>query len=144
MNLLTIAHTPPIQVTPQNSVMEAVDASLPAKVGAVAVVDEGRLVGIFTERDLMFKVVHQRLDVDKTLVEEVMTAPVVTVPAETPVDEVLHMMLEKHIRHVPISEDGIAADGMLSIRNVLQFMVIDLRDNLRHLENYIGADGPGG
>ena len=144
MNLLTIAHIPPIQVTPRDSVMQAVDASLPAKVGAVTVVEKGRLVGIFTERDLMFKVVHKRLDVDATLVGEVMTAPVLTIPAETPVDEVLHMMLEKHIRHLPISEDGIAADGMLSIRNVLQFMVIDLQDNLRHLENYLGADSIGG
>ena len=144
MNLLTIAHTPPIQVSPNDSVMEAVDVSLPAKVGAVTVVEGGKLVGIFTERDLMFKVVHQRLNVDKTLVGEVMTSPVTTIAAETPVEEVLRMMLDKHIRHLPISEDGMVADGMLSIRNVLQSMVVDLQNNLRHLENYIGADGPGG
>ena len=144
MNLLSIAHTPPIAVSPQDSVMDAVDVSLPAKVGAVTVVEGGRLVGIFTERDLMYKVVHKRLDPDRTLINEVMTTPVVTIPPDMAAEEVLQMMLEKHIRHLPISADGIAAEGMLSIRNILHYMVTDLQANLQHLENYIGADGPGG
>ena len=144
MNLLLIAHTPPIQVSPRDSVMDAVEASLPAKVGAVAVVEGGRIVGIFTERDLMYKVVHNRMDPDQTLIHEVMTTPVITIPPDMPANEVLQMMLEKHIRHLPISVDGIEAKGMLSIRNVLQFMVTDLQDNLQHMENYLGADGPGG
>ena len=144
MNLLSIAHTPPIKVSPQDSVMDAVEASLPAKVGAVAVVEGRSMVGIFTERDLMYKVVHNRLDPDQTLIHEVMTTPVISIPPDMLVEQVLQMMLEKHIRHLPISADGIEAEGMLSIRNVLQFMVTDLQENLQHLENYIGADGPGG
>ncbi|MCZ6646110.1 MAG: CBS domain-containing protein [SAR324 cluster bacterium] len=144
MNLLLIAHVPPILVSPENTVMDAVDASLPAKVGAVAVVSGEKLVGIFTERDLMYKVVHNRLDPDQTIIRDVMTAPVITIPPEMPADEVLEMMLDKHIRHLPISADGIGVDGMLSIRNILQAIVVDLKDNLLHLENYIGADNPGG
>lgn len=124
--------------------MDAVEASLPAKVGAVAVVEHDRLIGIFTERDLMYKVVHNRLDPDRTLIHEVMTTPVITIPSTMVAEEVLKMMLEKHIRHLPISEDGISAEGMLSIRNVLQFMVVDLKDNLQHMENFLGADSPGG
>lgn len=144
MNLLTIARKPPIQVSPDDTVMTAVDVSLPAKVGAVTVVEGRKLVGVFTERDLMYKVVHKRMDPDKTLIRQVMTSPVITIPANMPVEEVLQMMLEKHIRHLPISQDGKTAEGMLSIRNVLQFMVSDLKDNLRHMENFIGADSPGG
>ena len=143
MNLLSIAHTPPIQVSPRASVMDAVEASLPAKVGAVAVVKGGRLVGIFTERDLMYKVVHNRLDPDQTLIQKVMTTPVITIPPDMPAEEVLQMMLDKHIRHLPISADGIKAEGMLSIRNVLQFLVTDLRGHLQQLESYIGAGSPG-
>ncbi len=144
MDLLSIAHVPPIQVAPENSVMDAVEASLPAKVGAVAVVSGENLVGIFTERDLMYKVIHNRLDPDKTIIRDVMTAPVTTIPPNMPADEVLKLMLDKHIRHLPISADGIGVDGMLSIRNILQAMVVDLKDNLRHLENFVGADSPGG
>ena len=144
MNLLSIAHVPPILVSPENTVMDAVEASLPAKVGAVAVVSGENLVGIFTERDLMYKVVHNRLDPDQTIIRDVMTAPVITIPPDKPEDDVLQMMLDKHIRHLPISADGIGIDGMLSLRNILQAMVVDLKDNLLHLENYIGADNPGG
>ncbi len=144
MNLLSIAHVPPIRVAPEASVMDAVNVSLPAKVGAVAVVSGENLIGIFTERDLMYKVVHNRLDPDQTIIRDVMTAPVTTIPPDMPADEVLDLMLDKHIRHLPISADGIRVDGMLSIRNILQAMVADLKDNLRHLENFVGADSPGG
>ena len=144
MNLLSIAHVPPIRVTPEDTVMDAVDVSLPAKVGAVAVLSDETLVGIFTERDLMYKVVHNRLDPDQTIIRDVMTTPVITIPPDMAADEVLEMMLDKHIRHLPISTDGIGVDGMLSIRNILQAMVVDLKDNLRHMENFIGADGTGG
>lgn len=144
MNLLSIARVPPIQVSPRDTVMTAVEISLPAKVGAVAVVDDGNLVGIFTERDLMYKVVHDRLNPDQTLIHEVMTAPAITIPPDMRVDDVLEMMLEKHIRHLPISDDGKIVQGMLSIRNVLQFMVTDLRDDLQSMENFVGADSPGG
>jgi signal-transduction protein with cAMP-binding, CBS, and nucleotidyltransferase domain len=57
---------------------------------------------------------------------------------------VLALMLDKHIRHLPISEDGRTVQGMLSIRNILQHLVNDLTEDLRHLEAFIGADSPGG
>jgi CBS domain-containing protein len=144
MNLLSIAHVPPAQVSPDDTVMKAIDVSLPQRVGAVAVVEKGRLVGIFTERDVMLKVVHGRLDPETTTVGSVMTAPVMTVPPEAEVADVLRLMVEKHIRHLPISRDGRGVEGMLSIRNVLQFMVEDLQSNLHHMEAYITADSPGG
>ncbi len=144
MNLLDIAHVPPIIVAPHNTVMDAVDASLPARVGAVAVVENGRLVGIFTERDVMLKVVHQRRDPETTLISEVMTSPVAHIEPGMPVHKVLESMLERHIRHFPVSSDGHSVEGMLSIRNVLQYIVNDLRQDLRHIEAYIGADSIGG
>jgi CBS domain-containing protein len=140
MNLLSIAHVPPVVVSPDQSVMDAIEISLPQRVGAVVVMERGRLVGIFTERDVMLKVVHQRMDPDKTLVGDVMTRPVMTVKPDTSVGEVLQMMLERHIRHLPVSEDGIQVDGMLSIRNVLQHMVEELQTDLHHMRAYLTAD----
>ena len=144
MNLLQIARVPPICVTPDQTVQEAVDASLPAKVGAVAVVEAGALVGMFTERDVMFKVVHRRLEPGATLVRDVMTTPVMHVPPDLSPRKALELMLQHHIRHLPISEDGVEVLGMLSIRNVLQHLVNDLTTDLRHMEAFIGADSPGG
>ena len=144
MDLLKIAHVPPVQVSPDDTVMHAIDVSAPERVGAVAVVEGGRLVGVFTERDVMLKVVHGRLDPDRTRIGDVMTSPVVTVTPETPPRDVLQLMLERHIRHMPVSRDGVAVEGMLSIRNVLQFLVEDLQEDLNHVTAYFMADGPGG
>ncbi len=138
MNLLTVAHRPAVEVAPDSSVMEAVEASLPARVGAVAVVEQGRIIGIFTERDVMTKVLPKRLDPDKTQVREVMTSPVITVPPTMHIDDVWNLMLEKHIRHLPISEDGRTVLGMLSIRNVLELLVQTLKENLKYMESYMG------
>jgi CBS domain-containing protein len=144
MNLLQIAHVPPVCVTPEQTVMEAIEASLPARVGAVAVLEGDVLVGIFTERDVMLKVVYKRLDPDRTRIRDVMTAPVIRVEPSMSPRKVLALMLDKHIRHLPISTDGVHVDGMLSIRNVLQHLVNDLTENLHHMEAFIGADSPGG
>ena len=141
MNLLTIAHVPPLTISPAATVMEAVEASLAARVGAVAVVEDRRLTGIFTERDMMYKVVHQRMDPDTTRIETVMTSPVLSIPREKRLEEVLELMLDQHIRHLPICDDGETVEGMLSIRNVLQCLVRDLRQNLRFVEGYI-TDSP--
>ncbi len=139
MNLLKIAHVPAVEVSPDSTVIEAIEASAPARVGAVAVMEKGRLVGMFTERDVMLKVVLNRLDPDLTVLRGVMTSPVTTVPPNTSVPEVLQLMLEKHFRHLPISEDGQTVQGTLSIRNVLQHMVEDLQQNLHHMEAYVNS-----
>ena len=140
MNLLKIAHVPAICVSPEATVLEAIEASLPARVGAVAVVEGEALIGIFTERDVMLKVVHGRRDAERTLVRDVMTSPVIRIGSTMPPREVLALMLDKHIRHLPISEDGVRVDGMLSIRNILQFLVNDLTEDLQHMQALLGAD----
>ncbi|MCH7478545.1 MAG: hypothetical protein IIA14_10655, partial [SAR324 cluster bacterium] len=73
MDLLKLARVPAIEVAPTSTVYEAVAASLPTKSGAVVVMEKGAMIGIFTERDVMVKVVHERLDPEKTLVRDVMT-----------------------------------------------------------------------
>jgi CBS domain-containing protein len=138
MNLLTLADVPPIEVQASDSVWKAVDAAVAARVGAVAVLDNGRLVGIFTERDLMKKVVHPKLDLDKTPMRDVMSSPVWTVPATMHVQDALRLMLERHTRHLIISSDGNKAQGVLSIRNVMQYMLDYLQKNLRQMESYLG------
>lgn len=140
MNLLDIAHVPAVVVSPNDTVMTAIDISLPQRVGAVSVMDKGRLVGIFTERDVMLKVVHGKRDPSRTLIRDVMTSPVMTVKPDMSVGDVLHLMLDRHIRHLPVSEDGAAVLGMLSIRNVLQYMVEDLQSNVHHLQSYISSE----
>lgn len=140
MNLLQLAQTPAVKVTPQNSVMDAIHRSLPERVGAVAVVEGSRMVGIFTERDVMLKVVYKRLNPDRTPVGEVMTRNFFAVSPDMDPREVLKVMIARHIRHIPIiGDDGILL-GMVSIRNVLQHLVDDLLHDVADLEAYIGAE----
>ena len=144
MNCLSIAHVPAIIVPPNATVLDAVAASLPGRVGAVAVVDAGTLVGIFTERDVMLKVVHKRLDPSTTLVGSVMTSPVITIPPVADEEEVLRLMSSRHIRHLPICEDGRTVLGILSIRNVLEYLLEERTHDLKFISAFVNADSPGG
>ena len=88
------------------------------KIGAVMVVDEGRLSGIFTERDGLFRVLAQGRDPQTTVLGEVMTPDPETITPDRPVGHALHMMYEGGFRHVPVVEDGVPI-GMVSSRDVL-------------------------
>ena len=140
MDLLSIAHVPPVMVTPDETVMAAVEASLPARVGAVAVMEAGGIIGIFTERDVMLKVVHKRLAPETTLIRDVMSSPVTTIEPTMPPREVLEMMLTQHIRHLPISQDGKSVQGMLSIRNILQYLVDKMSQDISQMESFFGME----
>jgi len=140
MDCLTFAHVPAIAVAPTDTVLDAVALTLPAKLGAVVVVDAGRLAGIFTERDVMLKVVHARRDPLKTRVRDVMTSPVITIPRFLSRKEAMTLMVQHRIRHLPICEDGKTVLGMLSMQNLLKYLVEDLSSDVRHMEAYIGAE----
>lgn len=142
--LLGFAHTPGPVVTPASSVLEAVHAMAERDVGAVAIVEHGRLVGIFTERDLMRKVVLRRLDPDRTPVVDVCTLRPITISREAHRDDALRIMIERHIRHLPIVDEQQGLLGILSIRHLLQLETQVLREELDSMAAYLGADGPGG
>lgn len=142
--LLRIAHKPPTTVSPDVTVLEAVEKMAREQVGAVALVSGERLAGMFTERDLMVKVVLKRLDPTTTRVRDVAVTELITVTDAASEGEALRLMVEHHIRHLPILDGQGRILGMLSVRNVLQDRVDDLTNQLDSLAAYIGADGPGG
>jgi len=144
MELLKVADVPATTVTKEATVIEAIDAMVKNRVGAVAVVEQGYLKGIFTERDVMIRVVQARRDPETTRIAEVMTAPVQTVAADTTPNEALAQMVEQHIRHLPITDNSNRILGMLSIRHLLQRRVEDLSHELEAVDAYLTADGIGG
>jgi CBS domain-containing protein len=144
MSLLKLAHVPPAVVDPDARVLDAVAVMARDRVGAVAVVEKSRLVGIFTERDLMLRVVAERRSPDATLVREVMTADVKTVTDVCTPDEAISVMLNGHLRHLPILGVEGTVLGLLSIRALLEEKVDDLSREVSSLEQYLANDGPGG
>lgn len=142
--LLRLARTPPVTIRRDSTVLEAVRVMLNEKVGAALVLEDGRAVGMFTERDLMGKVVAERRDPETTKVSAVMTSPVLTIPAEAEPAAALELMLEKHIRHLPLVDIQRRVLGILSMRYLMRHQIDRLQDRARSLENYLGSDGPGG
>ncbi len=144
MNLLKIAHVPPAMVEPSSTALDAVQVMAEEGVGAVAVVDKGELRGIFTERDLMLRVVLQERKPKEARMAEVMTSPAKTASGQTNAEEALNFMVENHIRHLPLVNRNGKLIGMLSIRNLLEHLVEDLQRELNSLDQYLLNDGPGG
>lgn len=124
--------------------MDAVESMARDAVGAVLVVQEERLVGVFSERDVMLKVVLKRLDPATTPLSSVMSSKLITVEPECEEDEALKLMVEHHIRHLPVTTTAGAVTGVLSVRNLLQTRVDTLTQQVDSLFAYMGADGPGG
>jgi signal-transduction protein with cAMP-binding, CBS, and nucleotidyltransferase domain len=88
-------------------------------IGAVAIMEEGQMKGIFTERDLMSQVVAENLDPKSTKVSEVMTREIVTADPDEFYEECLAKMQQKHCRHLPVISKG-KLIGVISLRDLLQ------------------------
>jgi len=144
MGLLKIAQVPPPLVESGASVLEAVGVMAERGVGAVGVVENRMFRGIFTERDVMLRVVLRGRDPKLTLVRDVMTAPAETVSEDTTEEAALVHMVERHVRHLPIVANDGKLQAMLSIRNLLEPRVDELARELHSLDQYLLNDGPGG
>lgn len=145
MTILEICDQEPTAVAVESTVADAIEHMLSNHVGAVAVVDsEHRVAGIFTERDVLQKLSLSGQDPRRVPLREFMTTPVEMATLETGPGEALATMVERHYRHLPIVADDGKLLGMLSIRNLLQWRIDDLTQELDSLEHYVANDGPGG
>ena len=147
MGLLQLVQVTP-EVSPETLVLDAVALMTKGRVGAIAVTsveDIGRkVVGVFTERDLMRRVVSERRDPATTRIGDVMTTPVQTVSDETSVAEAASLMRQHHIRHLVIVDGRGALRGIVAQRYLLYELMGNLELKVNGLESFIMADGPGG
>ena len=141
MTLMDIAHVPPIVVDFSASVSEAIRTMVDCNVGAVAVVTDGKIRGIFSERDVIKKVIYHHLPLESTPVAEVMTKEVELIHEKTLPAEALRLMIGKHFRHLPIVDGEGKVLGVLSIRNLLQRLVEDLQKSVNSLTSYYTTSG---
>ena len=113
-----------------------------SKVGAIMVVDgKGQLTGLFTERDVLNRVVAKGLDPDTTPLSAVMTSALQTATPDKPLAHALHMMFEGGFRHVPVVENGKLA-GILSIGDLVRAILEQQADRIENLHTFIGQDYP--
>jgi CBS domain-containing protein len=125
-----------VTTTPNASVHAVSVMMSKGRVGAISVVEGDRLVGIFSERDLMTRVVVPRLDVDETRVSEVMTSDVATATLDELVGQCVEKMQRMRCRHLPVISDD-RVTGMVSMRDLLKNELEDQVDEIRNLNAYI-------
>jgi CBS domain-containing protein len=120
----------------QATVAEAVRIMTKNNVGIVSVLDGDKLVGVFSERDVVRRVVDRRLDPARTSVEEVMTADLVVADADEDYQLAIHQMDQANVRHLPVVSEGQLV-SMLSIRDLLRVNMEDKEAEIHHLHAYL-------
>ena len=128
-------------VPPSITVYEAIAMMSEREIGAVPVVEDGQLVGMLSERDYARKVILQGRSSRDTPVADIMSTTVITVsPGET-VENAMRMMTEHRVRHLPVLAGGRVA-GIVSIGDLVNWVISAHQEEIEHLRTYIGASYP--
>lgn len=125
-------------VSPQTSVYHALQIMMEKNISALLVMEEEKLNGIFTERDYARKLILKGKSSRDTLIADIMTTELLTVSPSDSIDHCMELMTEKKIRHLPVIEQNRVA-GMISIGDVVKFIIEDQKQTIEHLESYIAS-----
>lgn len=123
-------------IAPDATVFEALEMLSDGKIGAVLVMEKGRLVGILSERDYTRKVALEGKSSKNCTVREIMTANVLCVRPDSTNEECLALMSSKNIRHLPVV-NGSEVIGMLSMRDLVADIISEREYTIKQLEHYI-------
>ena len=123
-------------VLPNTSVYDALKIMGEKNIGALMVIENDELRGIFSERDYARKVVLVNRTSRETLISEIMTANVITISPSDTIDHCMEQMSEKRIRHLPVAVNGKVV-GLISISDVVTAIIQSQKETISHLQNYI-------
>jgi CBS domain-containing protein len=129
-------------VVPDTPVLDAVRTMNEERIGALLVCENGEMVGIFTERDVLIRIVDEGRDPGMTKVVDVMTSKVVAVRPETGVEDAMAIISERRFRHLPVLDDG-ALVGLVSAGDLTRWVSRHQEGHIQHLENFITGKYPG-
>ena len=136
-DLLTRKGTNIVSIGPTATVLEAARLMNDRSVGGLVVVDEkGALLGIFTERDILRRVVAAGLSPETTKVSEVFTRDVVTTTPDAPVEQCGAIMSNRRVRHLPVV-DANGLHGVVTIGDLLAHQVSEHETTIQHLNSYV-------
>ena len=128
-------------VSPYATVFEAIQELADRNVGALVVLQQEHLLGIFSERDYTRNVALHGRSSKETRVMDVMSDALVTVTTETPVTECMRLMTDRRVRHLPVLDDGRVV-GIISIGDLVNFIINTQRETIEHLHSYISGTYP--
>lgn len=125
-------------ITPDSTVLEAIALMASKGIGAIVVVEHEQVVGIVSERDYTRKIALMARTSQQTTVSEIMTSRVITVGRSHRVDQCLELMTDKHLRHLPVVEDG-KLIGLISIGDLVKATMEDQKKLIEQLQQYISG-----
>jgi len=136
-----ILNTKPTQifsVTPSTSVLDALKLMTEKNISALLIMEHDELLGIFTERDYARKIIlHGKSSIDTPISEAMTTNPITVKPTDS-IELCMELMTEKHIRHLPVATADQVV-GMVSIGDVVKFIIADQKQTISQLESYINS-----
>ncbi len=123
-------------VEPGIMVYRAIEQMSEKNIGGLLIVENGKLIGIFTERDYARKLILKGKSSKETPIGELMTKDPFTVSSDSTIEECMTLMSDKHIRHLPVVDDN-TLTGVISIGDVVKQIIQDQKSVIEHLEQYI-------
>ncbi len=135
-NILQIKGYEVWSVPPNALVYDALKVMAEKNVGVLLVMEDRKLVGVFSERDYARKIALKGVSSHTSPVKTIMTSVVVTVRREQSIDECMALMTDKHVRHLPVVENDEVV-GLISIGDVVKAMISEREHTIKQLENYI-------
>src|SRR4051794_39862582 len=126
-------------ISPEATVYEALRTMADKEIGALVVMDAGKVAGIFSERDYARKVFLQGRSSQETKVGEVMNSPAHTIKPDCSVDEAMHIMTERRLHHLPIANQEGALLGLISIGDLVKWIITSHENTIEQLQNYISG-----
>lgn len=117
-------------------VYRAIELMCEKNIGGLLIVEDGKLLGIFTERDYARKLILKGKSSKDTPIRDLMTSNLITVTSDTSVDDCMRVMTGRKIRHLPVLENNELV-GLISIGDVVRFVIEEQKSIIEHLEHYI-------
>lgn len=127
-------------VEASQTVLDALKVMAEAHIGAILVTENGKIIGIYTERDYLYKGEIEGRSAKETKLKDVMVSKMITVTNETTVEQCMGLMRQYRIRHLPVVEQD-QLIGLVSMRDVMLAAIENKESEIRGLENYILGSG---
>ena len=123
-------------VTRKTSVFDALTVMMNKNISALLIMENDVLLGIFSERDYARKIILQGKSSRETSIDDVMTKDLITISQHDSVDHCMQLMTDKHIRHLPIVDNGTVL-GLISIGDIVKSVIEDQKQTIEQLQSYI-------
>lgn len=134
--ILASGRSPIVTCEASCTVAEAIELLAGHRIGALPIVEQGSVIGIFSERDVIYQLREHGAQALSLCVRDAMTAPAVTVEPETEALEALSLMTRRRIRHLPVMEGG-RMIGFVSIGDLVKYRIEKIQSEAEAMRNYI-------